>query len=226
MNKKAEEKAVEKPTPETIADPAVGEDGEAYSAEYWQKVLDGIGEEGQFMFLKKAKTRIRLVMPDKGSRKPFRTVTSIYRGKPRTKYMMLAVDMDADEGFQVRGMVAGKRAYKAIVSFLAEGYDLFNPTKGYGLTLIKTGTGPDTSYTAIPSHKPVPLPDEILNADLPDLDKVASEFDKWQVERNAQPQQSSSRRRSGQGRRRRPPAEEDEVEDEGEGPWEDDEDPF
>ncbi len=226
MNKKAETQTEETPTPEPIVNPAAGEDGEAYSAEYWQKVLDGIGEEGQFMFLKKAKTRIRLVMPDKGSKKPFRTVTSIYRGKPRTKYMMLAVDMDEGDNIQVRGLVAGKRAYKAIVSFLAEGYDLFHPTKGYGLTLIKTGTGPDTSYTAIPSHKAVPLPDEILTADLPDLDKVAVEFDKWQAERNEQPQQGRSRRGSGGSRRRRPRDEEDEVEDEGEGPWEDDEDPF
>lgn len=138
----------------------------AGGAKYWKNVFDNLGQGGNssFIFPKNGKTQVRLIRKEGA---PFYVeVPSFYRGKERTKYLLMAwnpnaKDDDGNTEYMIRGLVVPKTAFKAIAAHLAEDYDFFNPKSGHGLTLVRSGEGRDTAYTVIPSAKPVPLPQQL-----------------------------------------------------------------
>lgn len=138
-------------------------------ADYWKGVFENLGQgNSNFIFPKGGKTNVRLI---RKSDAPFYVeVPSFYKGRERTKYLIMAWNPAAkDEStgekiYEVRGLIIPKTAFKAIAAHLAEGYEFFHPLQGHGITLVRSGEGRDTSYTVIPSAKPVPLPQQLKPA--------------------------------------------------------------
>lgn len=134
----------------------------------WDKVLADIGSasSGPFFFPKTPKTKIRLICQDPDPTKFFVFVQTEYKGKPKQKVIVLGkvISTDGKElssqwTNKVVPIIIAKTALKGIIAQLAEGYDLFDPEKGYGLSIIKTGKGTETDYNVIVSPQPVPLGD-------------------------------------------------------------------
>lgn len=130
--------------------------------DYWKDVLDGLGAAGggsDFIFPKNGKTLVRLIQRPNS---PFYAeVESTFRNRTKTKYMLMAwkpAAKDEEAEDKVRGLILPKTAFKAIVALLAEGYEFFDPTKGHGLSIVRSGEALDTNYTIVPSNKEVPLP--------------------------------------------------------------------
>jgi hypothetical protein len=144
----------------------------------WGELLDQLnaGGSANFIFLKAGRARIRLVKPKSGA--PFREVTSQFQqNRPKTKYLMLAVDMGAPEDERaVKGIVMPKTPFKSVVTLMTEGYDLLSPDEGHGVTFIRTGSGLDTTYNVMPSQKPQPVPKALLDA-APSLDDLKTEYE-------------------------------------------------
>jgi len=130
----------------------------------WQAVLDDLGAESndpRLFFLKGGRNRLRLIPEDPQDPKSFfTTVTRTYQGQSRVKFLIRALVMSNDEDAtpSIRAIPIGKTAMKAILNLLAEGYDLLDPKTGHGVTIVRSGSALDTSYTVVSSPKPVPVP--------------------------------------------------------------------
>lgn len=151
----------------------------------WQSLLNQVstaGAGGPFFYPKAGKTRIRLVSDPKGDDPDefFRETVSLRYGKPKTKYVFLGEVLATDNGelgdrysARVVPIVVSKTVIKSILGLLVEGYVLLSDTEddedAHGITIIRSGTGLDTSYTVMPSRKPqglsenVQWPDESLD---------------------------------------------------------------
>ena len=138
----------------------------------WQEMLDNLstGESGPFWFIKEGKTRVRLI-PEEGSERFYAETTRVFRGKERVRFVVLGVVMGvstrelADEWKnRVTPVIMTKTCVKGILALLAEGYDLLSPD-GHGVTIVRSGKGLDTSYTVLPSPKPIPIPDDVVEAE-------------------------------------------------------------
>lgn len=131
----------------------------------WQKALDELGEGGgPFFFLKSPKTNVRLICLEDDPEKFFAGATTVFKGKPKTKYVVFALilktqgrELSAKYANKIVPLVLTKTAIKSILSLLSEGYDLFDPAGGYGITIMKSGAGTDTEYNIMPSPQPVPF---------------------------------------------------------------------
>lgn len=131
----------------------------------WQKALDELGDgTGPFFFFKSKKTNLRLVCLEDDPEKFFAAATTMFKGKPKTKYIVFGqvlktADRELSDKWKgkIVPLVLTKTAVKSIISLLAEGYELFDPANGYGVTLMKSGAGTDTEYTIMPSPSPVAL---------------------------------------------------------------------
>ena len=158
----------------------------------WQNLLDEMnqGQGGPFFFPKEGKTRLRLT-PQPGTDDEFYSETrSVFRGKEKVKYIILAYVAGTSQGelpeemkYKVHPVVISKTVLKSILSLLAEGYDLLDPEDGHGLTLIRTGQKLDTSYNVMPSPSPVPLPDDLEYPD-DNLEELARLYYEQSLERS------------------------------------------
>lgn len=158
----------------------------------WQKALDALASEGSgaFFFLKQPKTQIRLVNLEQDPEHFFLPVTSIYRGQPKTKYIVFGVVLktqgkELSEKYQnaIVPIVFNKTTIKGILSLLAEGYELFDPAEGYGITIMKSGTGLDTDFNLMPSPHAVPMDMTKLKQPEKTLEDFAAEFSNRQQSR-------------------------------------------
>ena len=130
----------------------------------WQKALDELGDgSGPFFFFKSAKTNLRLVCLEDDPEKFYAAATTLFKGQPKSKYVVFAQilktqgrELSAKWVGKIVPVVLTKTAIKSILSLLAEGYELFDPATGYGITLMKSGAGTDTEYNVMPSPQPVP----------------------------------------------------------------------
>lgn len=159
----------------------------------WQKALDALASEGSgaYFFLKQPKTQIRLVNLEHDPEHFFLPVTSIYRGQPKTKYLVFGVvlktpgkDLLDKYVNAIVPIVFNKTTIKGILSLLAEGYDLFDPKEGYGITIMKSGTGLDTDFNLMPSPHAVPLDMEKVKQPEKTLEDFAAEFSNNQRNRS------------------------------------------
>lgn len=131
----------------------------------WQKALDELGDgSGPFFFFKASKTNVRLVCFEENPEHFFAAATTVFKGKPKSKYVVFGQVLktqgrDLSEKWinKIVPLVITKTALKSIISLLAEGYELFDPAQGFGITLMKSGSGTDTEYNVMPSPQVVPL---------------------------------------------------------------------
>lgn len=140
------------------------------AAPNWQKALDELGDgSGPFFFLKSPKTNVRLVCLEEDPEKFFAGATTVFKGKPKTKYVVFAMilktqgrELAEKWKNKVIPLVLTKTAIKSILSLLSEGYDLFEPENGFGITIMKSGAGTDTEYNIMPSPQAVPIPADVI----------------------------------------------------------------
>lgn len=170
------------------------------STEYWQNLLGTLeGGDSQFIFLKPGKKRLRLLSPE--DHPPYhREVTTEYMGRKRTKYMTLAwAPQDEEDETPVKGLLMAKTVWKGIVTLQAEGYELFHPEEGHGITIVRSGAGLDTDYTVLPSKQAVEVPDEVLEfLDTMDLDDVVSAYEEFSANRGSDGDSGGANEDSGQ----------------------------
>ncbi len=136
---------------------------ESIGADVWGEILSSLEGTRDFIFCKGAKTRVRLIGIGKDPRTYFREVPSTFRGRTRSKFIVLGFAVagkDSDEVPALKAVVLPKTALKAIGGLQQEGYDLFGPN-GRGCTIIKSGSEQQTSYSVSPSPKPVAVPANI-----------------------------------------------------------------
>lgn len=146
----------------------------------WQELLDDMGTESndpRIYFIKAGRNRVRLVPEDNDPKKFFYKFSRTYEGVTRAKFLIRGVVMGKkDDEARIQAISVGKTVVTQILNQLAEGYDLFDPKKGRGITIVKKGEGREgTSYTTLVSPDAVPLPNKVL--DLTDsLAKIAADI--------------------------------------------------
>lgn len=151
----------------------------------WTQVLSDLEskDSGEISYLKDGKTRVKLV-PEKGNdRQFFAEATRLWQGKPKQRFLVKGIIFKDDKD-ELKALVVTKTVLKGIVNLLAEGYDLLG-AKGHGITIIKSGSGLETSYSVLPSPKPVETPSDIgeLSATLAELAEKLLESDKNREEK-------------------------------------------
>lgn len=149
----------------------------------WGDVLDKLqaGGSSNFIFCKQQRTRLRLV--HKPGEPYYTEVTSEFQGRKKTKFMVLAIDMGSeDEEQKVKGAILAKTPFRAIVSLLSEGFNLWDPKDGFGVTVVKTGSGLETQYSVMPSQKVLPIDEELIEA-APTFEQLHEEYRKLSEKR-------------------------------------------
>jgi hypothetical protein len=166
-------------------------------ATYWQNLVQKMGGgESDFLFPQVGRTRVRLVWADADS-DPIRAVNSSFQNRVKTKYVLWGYSPD-DEESKLKIVVVPKTVGTGILALLAEGYDLFDPAEGHGISIIRSGSGLDTQYNVMPSPKPVPLPPEIVTQiEGRTLDQASQRYEEFNANRAAR-----SGERTGVGGRR------------------------
>ena len=138
------------------------------------------GTDGPRWFFpsKNPNARVRLLQAP-GDEMPFIEVQTDYQGKTRTKYLMYGTE--APNG-PVRVIVLPKTALRAIVSLLANGWDLFDPADGVPVAISKYVTGGKTNYSVAPAgSKPMAINPELVE-ELNGLSLATTRdaFNEWQ----------------------------------------------
>lgn len=162
----------------------------APSASRWQDLLDQINTSGNFFRPKEGSTRIRLIPlpgmePDAdGAFQFWEEVQTNFRGQIRTKFVIAGLILEAkgarpEMATSVTPIVISKSVLKGILGLLAEGYELFDLTEGYGITLKRSGQGLDTDYAVMPSKNPVVVKEEDIEIPQKTLAELAEDFEKW-----------------------------------------------
>lgn len=181
----------------------------------WQELLDDLGSESndpRIYFIKAGRNRMRLVPEDNDPKKFFVKFSRTYDGTVRTKFLIRAVVMGKkNDDARIQAVPVGKVVITQILNLLTEGYELFHPTKGRGVTIVKSGQGREgTSYSTLTSPDPVPLPKGLL--DLTDkLAKIAADMQEADEKRAAENKGGSGRTQAKTlGRGKTAPSAEDE----------------
>jgi hypothetical protein len=144
----------------------------------WGDLLERLQSNASthFIFPKAGRTRVRLLT--KPGEPFYVEVQAEYQGRSKTKYMLLAIDMGAEEeDKRPKGLIVSKTVFKSFVSLLTEGHELFDPEKGYGVTIIRSGAGLDTSYSVVPSPKPIHVSQDVIE-DCPTFASLQEEYKK------------------------------------------------
>lgn len=156
----------------------------------WQKMLDDLpsGQGGPFFFLQQGKTKIKIV-PVEGTEDFFAESRAIFQGKEKTKYVMLGLvagatgrEIPQEDINRVQPIIIPKTVLRNILTLLAEGYDLLSADEGHGITIVKSGEGKNTTYSVLPSPKPVQT-STALNYPDESLEELANMFYTQNVER-------------------------------------------
>lgn len=149
----------------------------------WNDLLDQFQTEGFALYLKD-RLRVRL-LPFSDPQNIFIPVSSFYRGKERTKYMVPVWDItNGVDNTNIRGLILTARTVRSIITQAAEGWDLFDKEEGYGLSLIKTGSGQNVSINITISPKPLAVPDNVMEAyEELDIEEEAAKWSKSQKDR-------------------------------------------
>jgi hypothetical protein len=162
----------------------------------WQSLLDSVstGIGGEFFFVKSPKTTMRLLCFQDNPLEFYAPVESYFRGKQKTKFIIFghiistegqgAKPLSDDWKTKVAPIVITKTALKAILTLLAEGYELFDPEEGHAIKIIKSGSGTDTDYTATPSRDPYPVDVSSLEMPEGDLFEMAQKLTDKNAARN------------------------------------------
>lgn len=179
------------PPQENASAPAIG------TPEYYEALLQQLNQRGgdaEFWYLKDGRNKVRL-LPEYGRTGIFfETVQRSWQGgTPRTKYIVKAYIWDDKNEPQMRALVLPKTVIQQITGLLAEGYDLFSEA-GNAITILKTGTGLETSYNTMPSAKAVAIPQgvEPLNLSLKELKELREKRDLEQAENRPEGQSETS----------------------------------
>lgn len=174
----------------------------------WDDLLDNLKSgSGNFIYPKDGKTRLRMLPTE-----PLYTeAISIYQGNPRTKYLLAAYDPEA-ENPTIKVVVLTKAAFRSLVAMITEGYEFFDLDDGFGITIVRSGSGGDTSWMILPSRKAISV-DEDIRESLEDFDLVAQ----------AKEYEESQKRRAAEGKRKKGSSED--GDDEEGAPEEEDEAP-
>jgi len=152
----------------------------------WEDLLDTLSNSGggQFFFPKKGKTSFRIVPEDwkrgKDARRFFTQVDNMYRGQPKTKFIIRAVIGATSSGEiselyadKVVPLVIAKSAFTQILQILADGdADLFSLDTGTILNLNKSGEGKETTYVIIPTVK-------VKLIDFDEIEDASQTLEEW-----------------------------------------------
>lgn len=155
----------------------------------WQSMLDSLesgGLTGNIFFPKSGKTRVRLILEDEDDQESwFTEVQGEFEGKVRSRYIIRGVVLHpAPDDKKIMGIVVSKTAMKGIVGMLAEGYDLFDPEEGHGITISKTGASLNTSWGVTPSPKPVEIDLDEYEDSESDLESLEKQLEQIGANRN------------------------------------------
>jgi len=165
-------------------EPAATEKAAPRDEMFWKKLLDGVqsgSNSGSIKFIKEGRTRLKLVPEDDAY---FIEVTAKFRDKKRTKYLVLCWDVDADAPQRLQAVLVSRSVLASILTLAAEGYEIFDPDEGHGITIIREGAGLNTEYNVLPSPRPVPTPDSVLDQQASlSLMSAADEFEQLQETR-------------------------------------------
>lgn len=141
------------------------------SANQWQNLLEQLNQKGgDLLFLKPGKTRVKLLLQEnQDPQNFFEQTTRFWQGQPRTRYLVWCTVMpdpkskeENPNAGQARALLLNKTTLSDIIQLLAEGYDLFDQEEGHGLVINKVGEKLETSYTVMPSQRPVVVKNEDL----------------------------------------------------------------
>lgn len=148
---------------------------------FWQEVLQSLTVgSSNFLFPREGRTRVRLGADRDGLY--FLEVQTQYQGRIKTKFLLLAVPMDEGEKTW-KGLIVPKTVFRSIATLAAEGYELWDPEEAHGITIVRTGSGLESSYSVLPSHKPIPLPREVREQEIPSLTELLRVYQRIQARR-------------------------------------------
>lgn len=159
----------------------------------WQALLNEVqsgGAGGNVFFLKSGKTYLRL-LPLTPDQDDFWSETkTIYNGKERTRYMVLAQIMKTDQGDlsdrwinRAVPVLVPKQVFTGILNLLAEGFKIIGDD-AFGIIIMKSGRGLSTSYSVMPSQKMVTVNRDDLQFPDETWAELAEGFYQQQLERD------------------------------------------
>lgn len=151
------------------------------------------GNRGPVAFLKKGDNRLRLILePGKKPTEFYAETFNYYQGKPSKKYLMFALVIEQenavlpeDEQKVIRPVLVGKKILQSLVANAKRGFELFDPDTGYGVTIVKSGSGVSTAYEVIMSQQPIKIVMDDLVKPEKTLAEYAEEHSKWGQDRSA-----------------------------------------
>jgi len=217
----------ETPAPVARKKPAASKSRKADDDEEpdWEELLNQLNTAGgEVQFLKDGRTQLKLVLEDPDNKRSFYTEsTRVYRGERRSKFLIRAIMVKLDPP-AVKAVSVGKGVLKAIFQLLVEGYDLFDPEEGHGLTIVKRGSGLETSYNVMPSPKPVPSPDFVdLDGTLEEIAERLEESDVNRSDKSDDDDEDEKPRRRGPAKKapagKRRSSRDDDDDDEDDESW-------
>lgn len=162
----------------------------------WQTLLDQIGGEGgdqTVYYLKQRVTRIRLVLkPGQPEEKFYAPTLRWYQGKSKEMFLVwgLVIGTSKDDDAQVsptkvRAIRIPRTILRSILSLLAEEHELFDPTDGKGLKIVREEGAGIVKYTVTVAPKPTPVANTTLEWPEDDLDVLARNLSRESEARDA-----------------------------------------
>lgn len=147
----------------------------------FEKLLEEINEKtsgkgGVFYHPTPGKTKCRIILPE--GNEPTEFYREVINRWNKTRYMVAAVileapdwvdDKDEPKEPELRALVLPTTAFKDVVGLLAEGFELFDPEGGHGISVSREGTGKfDTTYSVNPSPRPIDLTSFDVSGEMPE----------------------------------------------------------
>lgn len=161
----------------------------------WDKLAQELetGQRGPITFIKRGDNRIRLILPPGRKETEFFEQTfNYYQGKPSPKYLVFGLLIEQEGNMlpeedqkKIVPILVGKKILQSLVANAKRGFELFDPEKGYGVTIVKSGQMQGTTYEVIMSRDPISVNMDDLIKPEKSLEEFAEEHTKWGQERNS-----------------------------------------
>ena len=146
-------------------------------------------EAGVYLFPQVGKTKVRLLLaPEREPEDFYQPVLRLFKDRSKTQYMIPCITEGetGSWGQEVQYLVVGKMTLDGIMSLIIDGdYDLLSPDGAYGILIVRSGEGLNTTYQVMASKNQIPIVYDAYEFEKPLLE-MAHDLEKADRERVAE----------------------------------------
>jgi len=127
----------------------------------WQNKLNNFktGQLGDYIWPQQGKTNVRLLLsPEREAENFYQPVLRLFKDRSRTQYMVPCLVFDGTAWTdEIKYLTVAQTVMQGILAILAGGeYDLLSPI-AYGVQIVRSGEGLNTTYNVFPSKNEIPV---------------------------------------------------------------------